>query len=66
MKNKMEEYMDREMKQEIHLYCKDRDKRKNRYIHKEKDKQRREYELIGNKNSYRFHNKSQKFEIEEW
>ena len=66
MKNKMEESMDREMKQEIHLYCKDRDKRKNRYAHKQKDKQRREYEFRGNKNSSRFHNKSQRIEIEEW
>lgn len=66
MKNKMEESMDREMKQDIHLYCKDRDKRKNRYAHKQKDKQRIEYEFRGNKNSSRFHNKSQRIKIEEW
>ena len=65
MKNKMEDYMDRETKQEIHLYCKDRDKRKSRYAHKQRDKQRREYEFRGNKNSSRFHNKSQRIKIEE-
>lgn len=58
--------MDREMKQEVHMYCKNRDKRKNRYAHKQKDKQRREYEFRGDRFSSKAYNKSHKLEIEEW
>ena len=32
--------MDRETKQEIHEYCKNRERRKNRYANKMKDKQK--------------------------
>lgn len=32
--------MDRELKQEVHEYCKDRERRKNRYVNKMKDKQK--------------------------
>ena len=36
MKNKMEESMDREMKQEIHMYCKNKEERRKRYNDKRK------------------------------
>ena len=32
--------MDRELKQEVHEYCKDRERRKNRYTNKMRDKQK--------------------------
>lgn len=32
----MEDYMDRDMKQEVHMYCKNREERKKRYDNKRK------------------------------
>lgn len=38
--------MDREMKTEVHMYCKNREQRKNRYANKMKDKQKSERKAL--------------------
>ena len=56
--------MNREMKDNLHQYCKDRNRRKSRYDNRIRDKQKSEYR--GEKFSSKAHNKIHKLKIEEW
>lgn len=56
MKDK-EVYMDRETKTEVHIYCKNREQRKNRYTNKLKHKGDKQYQFLS---------KTRKKKREEW
>lgn len=51
MANK-EANMEREKKQELYLYCKNREQRKNRYANKKRDKQKSERKALRSKRGW--------------